>query len=1822
MTSQTLYRRNFLLHLQKRPEYDRPVLLKEPAHDQLSVSQIAQLHNEFAVSQQLAHLPGVRPVFAIEGSESHPILLMEYVEGNSLAELIEEGSLDLSQKLQIGVQIATILECIHEEGVMHRDISSSNILVAKDDAPDETGGVTIIGFGLATTTKGEGLSRPIEVEFMTRSVAYMSPEQTGRTNRPVDYRTDLYSLGVTLYELLVGRLPFETDDPMELIHSHLAQEPLPLHEIDASIPRVLSDIILKLLAKDAEERYQSVGGLNADLSNCLRQLQDTGRIESFEIGADDFVHRLILSRKLYGRQAEISQLVAAYDRVAQGNTELLFVAGYSGVGKTSLVHAIREEILVRGGVFVDGKFDQLQRAPPYSAWAQAFTQLAKNWLAESEANLAEWRENILDAVGANGQVLIDVIPSLERVIGPQPDVPELGGIENQNRFNYIFTRFISSLATPDHPLVIFLDDLQWIDRASLNLIETLMDAQSSGSLLIIGAYRDNELSSDHPLVASQNRIRSATERITVIELGDLAADDVNHLLADTLQLDVADCHDLGRVLVEKTAGNPFYFRQLLYALESEEELRFDRQQQRWVWTATLQQSLQASGSVVDMMIGRIRALPVETQRSLSVAACLGSRFETSTLGIITGQPPNVILTDLNPALQAGLILRLNGHYMFAHDRIQEAGYSLIPESVLPNRHLEIGRLLLAATPEEDLEEVIFDIASHLNVGRALIDKAAEKTELAALNLKAGQKAKTASAYADAKKYIEIGLDLLHPDSWQEQYELTLSLHNENGELAYLTGRFDQLAPTVDLIQRNARSVNDQVRIYMIQIEAETAQYNVVEALKIGLEVLRDLGFEIPVQPTEDDHRRLHDIFIGLLKGRQVKKIARLPEMSDERALAASSLFASIMSTSYIINPPLFPIISYNGAILTLEHGLDVWAPFFFGGVTLVNFASVDRGAPVDEALRLIRFYQQLVDVIRELLENPITVRSRSKGLMMLAFTLPWIESIEQSIELSRATFNSGFESGDWLYASYGTIFYSVLGFDAGKNLDTYEGELSAYINNVHRMGYITPAQYASIFLQTALNLKKISPEPHRLIGAFFNEDEWLPDAIKTNDINGRHYFYTGKLILGYHFDIDEKLDEWVGNAGDYLDGGPGMYSSALLHLYFALANLRLASGASSKKLPALMNLINQSLHWMAIWSETAPTTFRHKYDLIEAERARVTGDIDSALSRYEQAIRGAQENRFTHEEALANELYARFWLERGQERFAGPLMREAYSLYRKWGAMAKAEHLAKRYPKLIIGRGVAVDESHTGAIFDQMAGDLDLMTILKASQAIAAEIELGRLLTLLMTGAIENSGAQRGLLLLPEDGQWMIVAQADMDKIDSQVEQPIPVADSDSLSQRIVHYVARAQQTVLLDDATQSGEFVDDPYIRRDEVKSLLCTPLVNQGKTSAILYLENNLSAGSFTPERVELLKLLSSQMAISIDNARTHDRLEQLLEERSRALSSAEAQVRTIFDNSPVGISLTNLEGRFLAVNDATLQMLRISQEEVLQQNVSDFYADPGDRLALLAEVRQSGSAQNFGVQILRYDGSSFFASLNASRLALESEDVLLTMIEDVTDELTAEQEVGAQAERERLARELHDSVSQTLFTAGMIAEAMPRMLEKDQARGRQDLEILSVLIRGASAEMRSLLLELRPDTLKDQTLGQLLKTLVIAARARTQATVSLNEEGDCRLPEEVIIAFHRIAQESLNNIAKHAEASQVAVDLNCDPERTKLSIQDDGRGFDPQLIPAGHLGIGIMRERAYNIGADIEIDSQIGRGTQVSVSWSATGQKYAPGDKTKHE
>ncbi|MBD3854052.1 MAG: AAA family ATPase, partial [Acidobacteria bacterium] len=603
---------------------------------------------------------------------------------------------------------------------------------------------------------------------------------------------------------------------------------------------------------------------------------------------------------------------------------------------------------------------------PYSAWGQAFTQLLNTWLTQSETTIAGWRDTILDAVGDHGQVLIDVIPALEHILGPQPDVPQIGGVENQNRINHFFNRFIACLATPEHPLVVFLDDLQWIDPASLNLIEALFAGQNASRLLFVGAYRSNEVEATHPLAISQDRMLADSDRVTVLTLEDLSPDDTNHLLADSLRLGVADCRDLGRVLVEKSAGNPFFFRQLLFALEADGLLEFHHAQRRWMWDDALAQNVQARGSVVDLMIEKIRALSANTQRALSMAACIGSRFDLTTLHTIVEHPWSKILTALNLALQDGLILRSDGHLSFAHDRIQEAGYALIPASDRPRIHLEIGRSLLARAKDEELERDVFTIVGHLNVGRALVEDDSERIRLAGLNLAAGQHAKRVSAYADAKNYVEIGLELLGTDPWQDQYDLTLSLHTENAELAYLTGQFDEVTTTATVIHANAQRILDRVGTYMTQIEAATAQSRFGEGLDLGLTALRNLGVDIPAQPTPEEGLRLHERFVGLLTSKPMDRLDRLPRMSDERAMAASALLASVMSTAYIANPPLFPIISYQGAILTFEFGVDIWSPFFVGGIVLVNVASITPDTPADDGRGLIHFGRQLVEVIRAL----------------------------------------------------------------------------------------------------------------------------------------------------------------------------------------------------------------------------------------------------------------------------------------------------------------------------------------------------------------------------------------------------------------------------------------------------------------------------------------------------------------------------------------------------------------------------------------------------------------------------------------------------------------------------------------------------------------------------------------------------------------------------------------------------------------------------------------------------------------------------------------
>jgi len=1807
MNEHILHRRNFLLHLRRRPGCDGPILVKEPARDVPSQSAVEQLHNEYAITCQLTDVKGVRAALGQEGSESRPVLLLEYIQGHSLAELIRTGSLDLAEKLLLAANVVRALSQVHTHHVMHRDLSSGNILVAEGDSPGTPSGVYIIDFGNASTRETESPSLLAADDTVMGTLAYISPEQTGRMNRRVDYRADLYSLGITLYELFTGRLPFDSRDPLGLIHDHVARMPTPPQDIESGIPGPVSDIVLKLLQKDADDRYQTARGLHADLERCLAQWQRNGRIEPFELGRGDLTGRLQIPQKLYGRQGEIEHIQDILARAVAEQAQLLLVAGYSGVGKTSLVREIQKDVIERKGTYIEGKFDQAQRTRPYSAWAQAFSQLVNNWLGQSETSTARWRDTILDAVGDQGQVLIDVVPALECILGPQPDVAQLGGVENQRRINYFFNLFIACLATPEHPLVVFLDDLQWVDPASLTLLEGLVTDHNTSRLLVIGAYRSNEVGPTHPLVVSQDRMLAETHQVTLLKLEDISGDAIDHLLADTLRLAVADCRDLGRVLVEKSGGNPFFFRQLLYALEAEGLLEFDHAQGRWMWDDSLRRNVHARGSVVDLMVETIGRFSADTQRALSLAACIASRFDLTTLQTILDQPRSEALTALKPALDGRLILGSDGDLYFAHDRIQEAAYSLIPAADRPRLHLEIGRRLRARALDDEPERQVFSFIGHLNVGRALIDTDEERIELAGFNLSAGQGAKKVSAYADAKTYVEIGLELLGADPWQDRYDLTLALYTENAELAYLTGQFEELTTTAALVHANARHSLDRARIYMTQIEAATARSLFTEGLDLGLAALRDLGVEIPVQATPQEVLRLHERFVGLLTNEPLERLNQLPRMSDETAMATSALLASVMSTAYVVNPPLFPIISYQGGILTFEFGVDVWSPFFVGGIALTNVASITPDKPDDDARQVLRFTRTLVDIIKALLDNPIAARGRTKGLMMLAFTTPWFETYQDSIGFSRMTYASGHETGDWLYGSYGAALFADQGLSAGTNLPEYQQQLTAYTDSLQRMGQVLTPTILAIHLQAAENFSKPAPEPHRLKGAYFDEDEWLSQATAANDLSNRHWLSVTKLTLAYHFDRDEALADCLAWAEKFLAAGACLQSVAQFYLYQALAGLKQPGNGKSRRRAHTLDLVARNLRWMKRWSESTPSKFQHKYHLIAAEVARVTGDVDGALSHYEQTINGARASGFTHEEALANELYARFWADRGHDRFASLFMREAQSLYRKWGAHAKAEHLAKRFGSLLVGRSVAGGQTDMPIIPSPIGVELDLRTVLKTSQNIASEIELDGLLARLMADAIENTGAQRGFLILERNEGWAIEARAFVDEPESYARISVDVAGSDLLAENVVRYVARTKETVVLDDASKTGMFVHDRYVQARRARSILCVPLVNQGKTSAILYLENNLASGVFSPQRVALLRLLSSQMAISIDNARIHADLERLLESRSKALASAEAQVRTLFENSPLGIALTNPEGRFLSVNKAVLQMVRLREEELLEHSVLDFYDDPSDRDALLRQVQKSGVVQDFGVQLVRQDGSHFYASLNMSKLVLEGNEVLLTMIQDVTSQITAEQETAVLEERARLARELHDAVSQTILSASLLADSTARAWEEGYGISTEDLRRLSRLLRGALDEMRTLLFELRPAAVRDRTLGQLLAALVETMRTRSSAPVELETKGDHVLPEQVSMTLHRIAQESLNNAVRHASAKTIRIDLVSDPDEVVLRIADDGQGFDADARLAGHHGLDIMRERAEEIGAVLGIESRAGFGTRVTVTWS---------------
>jgi diguanylate cyclase (GGDEF)-like protein/PAS domain S-box-containing protein len=1674
--------RSLVYRAQRRDENSQPVILKVLKENFLNPEELARYQREYDITHGLA-LTSIVKVYALEKYQNTLVMVLEDFGGESLKQYLTKRRFTLTEFLSIAIQIVENLAQVHAANIIHKDLNPTNIIFNPS-----TWQLKITDFGIATRLPRENptFKNP---ERLEGTLAYMSPEQTGRMNRAMDYRTDFYALGVTFYELLTLHLPFEMEDTMELVHCHLAKRPVSPHLLNLSVPETISNIVMKLLEKTAEARYQTAWGLKHDLEICLQQLQTKGQIADFTLGQQDISDKFQLPQKLYGRQQEVETLLTVFELASLGNTEMMLISGHGGVGKSSLVHEIYKPITQKRGYFIAGKFDQMQRNIPYSAIIHAFRDLVRQLLTESEAQLVRWKQELLNALGNNGQIIIEVIPELELIMGPQPAVPTyLSATEAQNSFNLVWTNFLRVIGHPTHPLVIFLDDLQWADTASLKLIILMM--RDTPALFLIVAYRENRVDATHPLLLAVEEIQQIGVSIHTLSLAPLTLPQVEQLITDTFNSSQEETSALADLVFQKTQGNPFFINELLKSLYDEKLIELvppfcevEPSQlgpeksyaglealagRVWRWDLAKIRARGLSDNVVALLTSKIQKLHDQTQEVLMLAACIGGQFNLRILAIIYERSPTETVADLWEAIVEGLIVPLEEshdlmtpneiaetltvEYKFSHDRIRQAVYSIIPEEARCAVHLQVGRTLLERLPSEQSEQNIFAVVDQLNLGIEWMTQQTERDELALLNLIAGRKAKTSAAYGPAFKHFKIGLFLIGKEGWQRLYELTLALSVEAAETAYLCTELDEMEQFVEQVLRQAATLLDKVKIYEIKIQALAAQNKLLEAVSMALAVLKLLGIHFPPKPGK------WHILLGLLRTKQklsfgkqlsfsltknshrtIKDLINLPKMTDANQLAVMRILSQIYSVTYKAVPKLFPLTVFKQVCLSVNYGNAAESAFAYAAYGLILCAlekDIEAGYQFGSlALDLLDKFQA-----REL---------KARTLMIVNTHIKhWHEPIRNTLQPLLEAYQSGLETGEIEFAVTSANAYCYMSYISGKEITTQEKDIASYSHTIARFKHEGGLRLNDLFHQVVLNLlecsDKATSKPYCLNGDKFVEETMLPQLIHSNDRTTLCLFYFNKLNLCYWFGEYSQAVANANLAEQYLDGVTGLCFTPLFYFYDSLARLAIYPQLAAYKKTGkfhqlyrqvrLLRKVATNQHQMKKWAHHAPMNYLHKYLLVEAERARVLGKNHKAREYYHKAIALAQEHEYLQEEALAYELAAKFYQSRPEEnQLAHYYFRNAYYAYQRWGANAKLRDLETRYAETFFqpevcsnapGKGIlsALTTSISYSTQYNLSSVLDLNSVLKASQTIFEEIILDKLLAKLIKIVIENAGAQQGTLILNENDELKIEAQGTIEQKEVMVLQSLSLSQlaTDQIQLLVpislINYVARAREHIVLQDAAHTGKFTRDPYIIKHQTQSALCVPLLNQGQLIGILYLENNLVTGAFTPTRLEVLNLLSSQIAISIKNAKLYADTKAL----NTKLRESEERFRIIAETTPIPLVITRMSDNIIlyANAQATINFGLSAIEPVGSCCITDFYCNPADQEQLRETFGKYGYIHNYELQVKKTDDSIVWGALFSHPIIYKHEKVLLTAIYDITDRKHAEEE------RLRFTKELSES------------------------------------------------------------------------------------------------------------------------------------------------------------------------------------------------------
>jgi len=1559
-------------------QVDAPsVLLRAPVSTRPAPESLKRMEHEYSLRTEMDLSWAVRPL-ALSQLNGQTMLVLENPGGETLDRLIQ-GPMEMTQFLRFAVGLATALGRLHKRGLIHKDIKPPNVLVNS-----ATGEVWLTGFGIASRLPREH-QWPEPPEFIAGTLPYMAPEQTGRMNRSIDSRSDLYAFGVTLYEMLTGRLPFTASDPMEWVHCHIARQPAPPSQRLKNVPGPVSAIIMKLLAKTAEERYQTAVGAESDLRRCLAEWETQRRVDEFALGEHDTPDRLLIPEKLYGRASEIETLLAAFDRiVAGGRPELVLVSGYSGVGKSSVVNELHKALVPPRGLFAAGKFDQYKRDIPYATLAQAFQTLLSPLLTKNETELGKWRDALQDALGPNAKLIVNLVPELQLIIGEPPPVPDLPPQDAQRRFQFVFRRFIGVFARPEHPLALFLDDLQWLDSATLDLIEDLLTQSDVPHLMLIGAYRDNEVDSSHPLSRKLDAMRKAGAPVQEIVLAPLTRADVAVLITDSFHTEPERAAELAELIHEKTAGNPFFAIQFISALVEEGLLTFDYGEGQWSWDLNTIRAKGYTDNVADLMVGKLKRLPIETQLALQLLACLGNRAEFALLEIVSEQSSDEMHARFWEATRTGLVFCSGNAYWFLHDRVQEAAYSLIPQDSRANAHLRIGRLIAAATPPDKLEEKIFEIVNQLNRGVPLVTSDAERLQIAELNLIAARRARASTAYKSALVHLAAGEALLSEEHWETHHDLRFPLALHRAECEFLTGEFLAADERLSTLRLRAIGSTDLAAVACLRMALYTTD-RIDRAVEVGVEQLRTFGIEWSAHPSEEEVRAEYDELRQRVGERPIETLVDLASTRDADFLALMEVLLALASipAALFTGRKIHDLAVLRMANLSLEHGYCHVSPLAFGQLSMTIGP---RFGQYRDGFRFGHLGAALV-------EREDLARFRGKVYNIVSYhVLPWTQPIRAASSMMRRALDLAQETGDLLFVAYCQTHLISLGLASGARLDELDVEAERYLQFIRQMRFTLFIDVITTQLALIRTLRGLTPKFGYL------------DYVHVDELRMEHHLSDNPMLAACWYWIRKMQARYL--AGDYREaldasskGQPLLgisrshFETAEFYFYGALSYAASWDFAPADEKQRHFEALKAHHDQLEIWAQNCPETFENRATLVSAEIARIQGRELEAEHLYEQAIRSAHENGFVHNEAIANELAAHFYAARGLEKIAHAYLQDARYGYLRWGADGKVRQLDQLYPHL----RVPSPTSTIGAPVEH----LDLATVIKVSQAVSGEIVLKNLIDTLMRTAVEHAGAERGLLILPRGAEQRIAAEATTSGDTVIVRLRDVSAAGAALPESIVHYVVRTRESVILDDASAQNSFSADTYIRQHRARSVLCLPLINQARLTGVLYLENNLTPHVFNPTRIAVLELLASQAAISLENASLYSDLQ-----RSEAFLT---QGQTLSHTGSFGWSVLSGEIYWSEETYKILEHDRVAKP-TLEWIMQRIHPDDRDRVQQTLD-RASGAGTDFDLEnrLLMADGSVKYVHILGRAVKTSAENLeFVGAVTDVTAAKQAEEEL----------------------------------------------------------------------------------------------------------------------------------------------------------------------------------------------------------------------